>query len=954
MKKLFLLAILLVSVSVSAQTDPLNQARLDSLRNQRIQDSIRDKELLDILNPSGVSLPQTPEPAIVTDTTKLKASIDSLKTPVILPDTAVKIPVEIPVTEPKKDSLVPVIPPTPVITETINAIADTLKKTIVPADTLKIPPVVVDSLKPINVLENLKSNQDTLKSTSVPPDSVKPALVQPEIPVKLPPDSLLAKMPLDSLTPDELQRYYVIEPEPIQFYKGPDVGDSVYYVLNPLTIPTQTINGYALGGHGDGSEAPQDLALDSAFNAEQRLKPKISLGVGRMGFNGDLYQRHFQAPTMGRPAYDLAISQRLTRYLQLDFNVLFGKLGGNERLNNRNENFRSEIRAGGVNLMYDFGNFIPDDYKVRPFVSFGAYGFEFLSKTDLRDKDGNIYHYWSDGSIKNMAEGSPGAQNAKDLVRDYTYESDIRELNKDGFGKYQERAWAFPVGAGIVMKVTDRVDLKLNFQYYFSTTDYIDGISNKSLGDRSGTKRKDNFTYTSFALQYDLISKRKPKSRKFQDTLSDSFWFAFDNEDTDQDGVSDLLDACQGTPIGAKVDERGCPLDGDADAIPDYRDDELTTAAGVPVNARGVGQTDEYWQNWYAQYLNDTLATDRTTETVGNIYATVTKKPKEKKDNFTVELVRYSGSIPSDELAFLLSIGDINSMTLDDGTTVVYTSGSYDKLSTAIKRRDEFRTTGSKGAGISRMQGKELVLVPETELEKLLQSEIMDLMNVNVDDSVAASNPTLTSGVTDPSGETELFSKEDIVYRVQLGAFKNKISTKVFNTSAGVLELKTGENVYRYVTKGYRTIEDAAGVRADLVVQGYSDAFVTAYKGGKRIPMSQTKATMDKGYKEDLSETKTFNTIDKKLLTFKVQLGPLKKTSQELAMDEKVKDLANIEKQTTASGSIRYTAGGDFSRLDAAEKLRTDLEDKGYTDAFIIATFKGEIISIQEAMELLK
>lgn len=533
MKKLFLLAILLVSVSVTAQTDPLNQARLDSLRNQRIQDSIRDKELLDILNPSGVSLPQTPEPVIVADTTRLKASVDSVKPPVLPPDTAaIKIPIEVPVPEQKKDSVAPVVPPAPVIIDTLKPAADSLKKTLAPIDTLKVNTPVIDSLKPLNEPINLKPNQDSLKSASIPPDSLKPAVVQPQIPVKLPPDSLLAKMPLDSLTPDELQRYYEIEPEPIQFYKGPDVGDSVYYVLNPLTIPTQTINGYALGGHGDGSEAVQDLAADSAFNAEQRLKPKISLGIGRMGFNGDLYQRHFQAPTMGRPAYDLAISQRLTRYLQLDFNVLFGKLGGNERLNNRNENFRSEIRAGGVNLMYDFGNFIPDAYKVRPFVSFGAYGFEFLSKTDLRDKDGNIYHYWSDGSIKNMAEGSPGAQNARDLVRDYTYESDIRELNKDGFGKYQERAWAFPVGAGVVMKVTDRVDLKLNFQYYFSTTDYIDGISNKSLGDRSGTKRKDNFTYTSFALQYDLITNRKPKSRKFQDTLSDSFWFAVDNEDT--------------------------------------------------------------------------------------------------------------------------------------------------------------------------------------------------------------------------------------------------------------------------------------------------------------------------------------------------------------------------------------------------------------------------------------
>ena len=37
-------------------------------------------------------------------------------------------------------------------------------------------------------------------------------------------------------------------------------------------------------------------------------------------------------------------------------------------------------------------------------------------------------------SIKDLAENDPNADNAIDLVRDYTYESDIREQNFDGFG----------------------------------------------------------------------------------------------------------------------------------------------------------------------------------------------------------------------------------------------------------------------------------------------------------------------------------------------------------------------------------------------------------------------------------------------------------------------------------------------------------------------------------------
>lgn len=772
---------------------------------------------------------------------------------------------------------------------------------------------------------------------------------------------------LDRLSSDELLQHYINEKEPVSLYKGPfeKAGDSLYNILNPLTIPTTTTNGEALyrpgiDNEGNGEGGPGD----TTNYADQKLKPKISLGMGRLGYHGDLYQKHFQSPLTARTAYDLNISQRLTPYLQVNFNIMFGKLGANEYTLNRNENFQSEIRAGGANLMYDFGNFIPDVYKVRPFVSVGVTGFEFLSKTDLLDKDGNPYHYWSDGSIKDKAEGSADAQNAKDLVRDYYYETDIRERNLDGFGKYPERAWSFPIGAGAILKVTDRVDFKLNFQYYFSTTDYLDGISNKSVGNRIGTKQKDNFTYTSFALQYDLIAKPRQKKKLGQDTLNDAFWLAFDNEDRDKDGVTDLTDDCQGTEAGVAVDAKGCPLDDDKDGIPNFRDDELATALGVPVNEKGVGQTDDYWASWYEQYMNDSTGVGATTEYVGNYFALNNKKTKlgSNKEAFTVELVRYSGSIPTDELAFLLSIGDINSTTLDDGTTVVYTSGSYDKVSTAIKRRDEFRKDGNKNAGVSRIKGKNITQVSDEELEALIKKEDEDFAKLTaLTNSVTAttdSNAVATNTAAINTNTTEVvvddaFNRSDVVYRVQLGAFKNKISTSVFNTSAGVLELKTGESIYRYVTKGYRTIEEAAAVRADLVVQGYSDAFVTAYKEGKRIALNTTKATVAKSYKEDLNEEKIFSSVDKKLVTFKIQLGALKKPILEKMTDEKFKDLKDVEKQNTVSGSIRYSSGS-FNGLDAAEKYRKELEAKGFSDAFIIATFRNEIISIQEAMELLK
>lgn len=750
----------------------------------------------------------------------------------------------------------------------------------------------------------------------------------------------LTELKLDALSVEELAEYYKNLPEPEQWYKGPTTGDSLFYQLLPEAAPLFTVNGEPLHIHKWYPKPITSFSVDIPDTAHsaayQKMQPKLSLGAGSLAFHGDLFDRgrRMRSPLTGKAAMDLSAAFRLNRFLQVNFNFLVGQLGVTESNGLRRENFRSEIRAGGVFMLYDFGNFISDKYRVRPFIGLGIYGFEFLSKTDIMDLQGRYYYYWSDGSIRSMAEGSAGSQNAIYLNRDYRYESDIRELNRDGFGKYRERAWAFPISAGFVMRITDRVDMRMNFQYFPTTTDYIDGISANSLGLRAGTKGRDKFSYTSITLQYDLIVRKRSK---LADTLSDAFWLALDRGDLDGDGVVDLEDDCHGTPKEAKVDLVGCPLDDDLDGVPNYRDDELNSPLGAAVSVRGVTLGDDYWKKWYDQYMNDSIPTDVITEDVTNFF--LAKKKKKKKTGtendlgYTVELARYSGSIPTEDLSFLLSVGDINSSTMSDGTTVVYTTGTYEKLSQAVARRNEFIKAGHK-AGISKVAGGDIVKLGEEEITSLLGNE----------------------GVSAPISEADVqsFGPDDIVYRVQLGAYRNKISTNIFNTSAGsIVELKTGESLYRYVTKGYKTIEEAAAVRADLVMQGYSDAFVTAYKSGKRIPMSSTKATVEKDYKEDLNEDKVFSTVDKRLVIFKVQLGPLKRQAQLATMDAKVSTVKEIEKQVTASGSVRYMVGS-FSNAEDAENFRKKLESEGFSDAFVIATFKGDIISMQEAADLLR
>jgi hypothetical protein len=685
------------------------------------------------------------------------------------------------------------------------------------------------------------------------------------------------------------------------------------------------------------------------------FKPKISFGIGMLSFHGDLYSKHYQAPWTARIGYDLNISQRLYKFLQLNFNILFGKLGANEWIDNRQENFQSEIRSGGLSLMYDFGNFIPEQCRIRPWVSVGINSFEFLSKTDLFDRYGNKYFYWNDGSIKNIAESSPTASLAVNINRDYVYETDIRELNKDGFGKYQERAWAFPVGVGALMKVTDRFDFKIGFQYYLTTTDYIDGITNKSVANRSGTKQRDNFVYTSFALQYDLVLKKKSKSDTLpKDYFDNVDWLAIDKEDYDEDGVKDLVDKCHGTPSGVKVDDFGCPFDDDKDGVPNHADDELASPLGIEVNMKGVALTDEYWQNWYNVYMDSGNVVK--TEILDNFYSvkkdsSSVNKPEPSKNElqYTIELVRYTGPVPDDEMAYLLSIGDIKSTVLPDNSTVLYTAGTYIDFQNAIKRRDEFIAEGIKSSRIGYFKNGDFIALSNDEINKLLDSKKAE---TNAAISTSTANGKENSISINADAQVNEFAKGDIVYRVQLGAYKNRISEQIFKNAGTVVELKTDDNYYRYATKGFKTIQSAANAKADLVLEGYGDAFITAYKDGKRIAMNTTKATMETNEKEDISKIASFSSIDKSLVSFKIQLGALRKSSSN-DMEEKTKDLPGIEKQSTGSGMIRYTLGS-FNDYPAADKYRQELAEKGFSEAFVIAIFKGEVISIQEALELLK
>ena len=74
-------------------------------------------------------------------------------------------------------------------------------------------------------------------------------------------------------------------------------------------------------------------------------------------------------------------------------------------------------------------------------------------------------------------------------------------------------------------------------------------------------------------------------------TLGLAYRWRGKERDQDLDGVRDWLDKCQNTPIGAKVDKTGCPLDGDGDGVFDGLDKCPDTPKGCKADKTGC-QTD--------------------------------------------------------------------------------------------------------------------------------------------------------------------------------------------------------------------------------------------------------------------------------------------------------------------------------------------------------------------------
>lgn len=530
--------------------------------------------------------------------------------------------------------------------------------------------------------------------------------------------------------------------------------------------------------------------------------PTIGFGIGTLGFYGDLNDRDYSSPFGSNVSYNVFIMQPLNSYLNLRFNFAASKIREEERSLSRNLNFETELRSGGILLEYNFDHILPKKRTITPFVTAGIEVVEFNPKTDLLAFGGEAYNYWSDGTIRNISEDAPNANQSVIIQRDYNYETDIRESGFNGSTTYSERTLSIPFGIGLDLKLNDNFNFKFESIFHYTFTDYIDGVTRSTreefVQNKRANGRNDLFFYNGISLTYDF-QKVEPAYDPNDDVPFD--YIATGNtEDFDSDGIIDLVDLCPNTPEGVDVDTTGCPVDTDGDGVPDYKDKEIESEYPELTNHEGVEMTDEMIYLSYLKYI------DSTSEFAEVIQRDFTGEQKNYK-KYKIKIAEYDKGQTPDNMEDLLSINDLRKT--DQNGKSLYTAGQYKTLEEAKLRLAALQAQGFTDATIIKkgVTG-DLVSINETEKEIVINADI--------------------------NNAAPLPKEPGVVFRVQLGAFRNLPSQDIYKNVPSLFLVQT-DGYYKYLSGSFSDFPSAAKHKIKMVVEGYEGAFVVAYKEGKRV-----------------------------------------------------------------------------------------------------------------------
>ena len=517
---------------------------------------------------------------------------------------------------------------------------------------------------------------------------------------------------------------------------------------------------------------------------------------------------------------------------------------------------------------------------------------------------------------------------------------------------------AIPLGFGLRMDVVERLqfDFALNFAV---------GLGDIDMYQPDGQTNSDGYKSLNITIHYDLFS---PK----QDTdLEDSYYadvnfIALDLQDSDGDLVLDIDDYCPETPIGVKVNESGCPLDGDNDGIPDYIDDQKNTQRGAVVDENGVQLTEDKYYSMYSDYeaasreyanfyneneirREDYKTVDEYLIAKANAFNKAYNEGKEYNNTvetlkYRVKIGSYSEGIPANIINKYLSLDDLKSLP-QDNSEVIYAVGAYNSIDDAFGREYELESKGFKETSI---------IVDNNGVVSNYTPPTPESI-INLDEEVTEQNIIDSNEVLDQIVEEVIDStvnKNIIIYRIQIGAaFKVALSEQVFNGVENVISFTGKDGYIRYMTGSFADYKEAVSYKYQMQARGFEDAFIVTYKDGKRINLDvaiKREKNLSKVERKDVEFTESSETDN---VEFIVQIL-VNNNSLDAEDLQRMTELGNIEKETQGTDMVKYFIG-TYNSLEEANSRAIEAKELGFKDAFVFAKLNGERITLEKAKAVL-
>ena len=267
-------------------------------------------------------------------------------------------------------------------------------------------------------------------------------------------------------------------------------------------------------------------------------------------------------------------------------------------------------------------------------------------------------------------------------------------------------------------------------------------------------------------------------------------------------------------------------------------------------------------------------------------------------------------------------------------------------------------------------------------IEELPEEIVEEIQTVSISEADVLSKDFVPPSVIKENifirTDQQVYSKENpiplnpklpkgLIYKVQVGAFRNPIPQDLFKGFAPISAEKVKDDITRYRVGYFKTLQNANDAKNQVRSLGYKDAFVVALNNGSRIKLSEARTLQvnitdnDKSSNNSNNELITLKnqiandnslasvkTIDQiNGLFYSVQIGAF---SKPLSKDNNL----NISPLIVSRYNNLYKySTGEYSNIQLAAAKKLELINNGLlTDAFIIAYNNGRKISLNQATSI--